>query len=160
MDNAISRDGWDAIRQIEEFYHLSKILGQSRSSERDASPCLPKRQQVSCRSLIAMVDVLLARNSRVLPDDILSSCLRDHRRWLHEMLPPSRLMTLPYELREQMFAFAITEWDANSDQLAEIVTPPRIVRVLQRRPVRIDRLNKPAPPGRRAASRDQCRRPV
>lgn len=156
MDDTVPPDGWDAISQIEEFYRMLRSPCDS-----DAPPYLPTILQMWCKSLITMVDLLLAHNSEVLRDDLLSSCLRDHRRGLHELLSPlmampSRLMALPYELREQIFAFAVTEWIAAPDQSAEASTPPRTgVRVLQQRPIRIDRLNKPAPPGRRALLQDQ-----
>lgn len=140
-------DGWDVVCRIEESYRISLMDDWHRMLSEDSSPPrLPIDLQRRCNSLISTIDHLLGRQE-VLSDEKLSSCLAEHRVWLEKMSPPCRLMRLPAELREQIFALAVTERVVVSGELVWIGAPPRAVRVLQQRPIRMDRLNKPAPPG-------------
>lgn len=143
-------DGQYVIRQIEEFYCC--IPPHDDSLRNSSSPSrLTKKQQRRCTELIALVDGLLAHEAILQGNNNPSQWLRGHRQKLEDMLPHCRLMNLPAELREQIFSFAVTEWVPVPDEFVTIGTPPpRSVRVLQKRAIRIDRLNKPTPPGRRA----------
>ncbi|KXT02379.1 hypothetical protein AC578_212 [Pseudocercospora eumusae] len=64
----------------------------------------------------------------------------------------SRLLDLPAELREQIWMYAVTEWTHASDQCYETAdVGPNTHDLLQRRqlmrrPIRMDRFNRPSPP--------------
>lgn len=91
----------------------------------------------------------LLRRDEVLQVDELSSSLWKLGHCIEAMLPPSpsQLMTLPAELREQIFVLVVTEWIIAPDTFTYIGTPPRKVRLLHQRAIRMDRLNRPSPPG-------------
>ncbi|KAK3110951.1 hypothetical protein LTR53_014250 [Teratosphaeriaceae sp. CCFEE 6253] len=72
--------------------------------------------------------------------------------------PPCRLLALPAELREAIWTFAVTEWTPSKPSLSSTrvdtqrpAPPDRPM--LQRTPIRVDRLNRPPPPGLTGVSR-------
>ncbi|CZT14477.1 uncharacterized protein RCC_00456 [Ramularia collo-cygni] len=137
-------DSQDAIRQAEEFFHATSSKGDCLAKF-DNRMTMTVELQRRCGSLINLVDFHLSSNATMKNENI-SSCLRQHRQKLEDMLPPCRLMKLPAEIRDMIFAFAVTEWVVASGRGAQIGTPPRTMRVLEQSAIRIDRLNKPAPP--------------
>lgn len=133
----------DVSAQVEDVYCATPSNADCGSSSKTSPPRLTTELQRQCHAFLTSPDTVLT--SENTPKR--SSYRSGQRQQLENMLPPCRLMNLPAELREQIFAFAVTEWiDSLEDGVAS-----RPVRFLQRRAIRIDRLNKPAPPGRRAA---------
>lgn len=146
MSDDVILDARKVIQQAEELY--------CTTSPNDIGDTSPPRStmelQRHCNPLIATTKATLTSDE--IPEmNNLWSCINEHRRHLEKMLPSSRLMKLPAELREQIFAHAVTEWVHSQDEISEIGVPPRPARILQQRAIRMDRLNKPAPPGRGAA---------
>lgn len=122
------------------------------SSPPQGTPALTTKQQRQATLLLRRIDRALQQDSTHQYDVILR--LNEHKRRLEALIPRCRLLELPAEIREGIFILAVTEWgpvpgdDFIEMPPSEVSDARRRVPLLEKRAVRIDRLNRPAPPGR------------
>ena len=110
---------------------------------------LDEESQRRCRSLISRIDRVLC-DTDIFKNDESIACLRQHQRELLLVLPPvarCHLLELPAELRELIFVHAVTEWMPApiSPDVADGGTSFAAARQLVKRPIRLDRFNRPCP---------------
>jgi hypothetical protein len=135
------------LAQLTVFEH-TRIQGGSPDK-----PELDSAQLQQANSLLARIKNALQRES-TLQDPHLLLRLRQHRSRLQALLPVSRLLDLPAELREQIWIFAVTECGPVARESvgtdlcsADVSGTRRSDQVLEQKAIRIDRHNRPLPPG-------------
>jgi hypothetical protein len=129
--------------------HQSDVHGEAQRK-----PELTTSQQHQATLLLARIKKVLSQDAMVLQGLALVDRLTEHKRHLEALLPRCQLLELPAEIREQIWVLAVTEWECSPRDLVQLppVTPGsaemRTITVLERRAIRIDRFNKPVPPGK------------
>ncbi|EGP86703.1 unnamed protein product [Zymoseptoria tritici ST99CH_3D1] len=158
LDNGTAR----LLLQLSTFelaaYSMSEPRAHIRSSSPpQGTPALTTKQQRQATLLLRRIDRALQQDSTHQYDVILR--LNEHKRRLEALIPRCRLLELPAEIREGIFILAVTEWgpvpgdDFIEMPPSEVSDARRRVPLLEKRAVRIDRLNRPAPPGLTCVSR-------
>ncbi|KAI5363974.1 hypothetical protein Slin15195_G096290 [Septoria linicola] len=147
---------WAAAGRTQNTAHSASADAPERGAEvaRDSSPNMQlpdDLQQRQCRILISRISEALSIPDN--PDDTeRKTWLRDSRAALELALAPAprcHLLELPAKLREMIWTHAVTQWTPSSPDVntkaSSCSSPQMSRRELVKRPIRMDRLNRPCP---------------